>query len=218
MDARRTICVGDVHGCYQELMMLLKKVGYSQEQDQLIFVGDLVNRGPESLKVLEFVRKENAQVVMGNHEYGFLLFLDQGKFSDSGFETLRLDMGPDLEDWTNWIRKWPLWLEWQKYLVVHAGLVPGQAPAETKPNILMNIRTWDGAGDCLDHPDHPPWFRLYRGISTVIYGHWAKRGLELRERTIGLDSGCVYGNRLSALILPERKIIQVNALKKYVRY
>jgi len=98
---------------------------------------------------------------------------------------------------------------------VHAGLAPGLGIAGQDPHILMSIRTWDGKGDRLNSADDPPWYSFYKGQKPVIYGHWAAAGLTVRRHTIGLDSGCVYGNQLTAYVLETGEIIQVQAKKVY---
>ena len=80
----------------------------------------------------------------------------------------------------------------------------------------MNIRTWDGKGEDVNNKSHPPWHSFYKKKKLVIYGHWAEQGLREGKNTIGLDSGCVYGGKLSGVFLPERRIEQTPALKNYV--
>ena len=82
----------------------------------------------------------------------------------------------------------------------------------------MNIRTWDEKGEDIKSDFNPAWYSYYKNKKTVIYGHWANQGLNVRENTIGLDTGCVYGYKLSGVLFPERKILQVSALKTYYPY
>ena len=102
------------------------------------------------------------------------------------------------------------YVEDEDFLVVH-GLKPGFHPSQTGARILTKIRTWDGLGEELKDMDNPAWHDFYQDEKVVIYGHWAYQGLHLTKNTIGLDSGCVYGNQLSGVMLPEREIIQVQA-------
>ena len=99
--------------------------------------------------------------------------------------------------------------------MVHAGLQPKHHPKDTHPRILTTIRTYDGKGNSLNNPYDPPWFDLYKEEKLVVFGHWSKLGLIQKSNVIGLDSGCVYGNALSAVILPERRIVQIQARKAY---
>ncbi len=216
---QRTIIIGDVHGCFDELQALLKKVNYVNKEDRLIFVGDLINRGEKSLEVLRFVKNSNSLVVAGNHELAFLDFLNNNyhdyKYKNC-FSELFKKMGDEASFWKDWIKKLPLYIEEEDFIIVHAGVAPNKHPKELSNRILTKIRTWDGIGDNLNNPDDTPWYYYYKGEKLIIYGHWATDGLRVRKNTIGLDSGCVWGGQLSALILPERRVEQVNALKAYV--
>lgn len=213
---QRTIIVGDVHGCLKELHNLLKKVNYKKNKDRLIFVGDLINRGPYSLEVLEFVENIRAETVRGNHEHFFLEYIRTGNYGLECFLKLKHQMGTKFKFWVEWLNQVPLFIEEENFLVVHGGLIPGKHPSQTSPSILTLIRTWDGInGEDLNNFLHPPWFELYKNPKLVVFGHWAKKGLVIRDNAIGLDTGCVYGKYLTAVILPERKILQVPSQSVY---
>lgn len=209
---RRTIVVGDVHGCLQELKELLKACQFQNETDELVFVGDLIGKGPDSLEVLKFIKALNARAVIGNHELSFLAH-QKVPSQRPDWTALSREMGEELEAWVSYIQSWPSYIEEESFLVVHAGLCPGRAPDKTPLEILATIRTWDGEGKNLNNSQDPAWHELYSGQKLVVYGHWAMQGLLEKPNSIGLDSGCVYGGKLSALILPDKKIIQVPSLQ-----
>ncbi|MBF0279273.1 MAG: metallophosphoesterase [SAR324 cluster bacterium] len=215
MKNQRVIFIGDVHGCFEELQTLLSKLNFIPGEDRLIFVGDLVNKGPFSLEVLELVFSLHAEVVIGNHERGFLQYLADGSYASAGFAELKRQLGKRLEFWRDWLNQLPTFIEDENFLVVHAGLVPNQHPANTKASILTTIRTWDGEGINLNNSSDPPWYELYHGPKPVIFGHWAKKEIILRNNAIGLDTGCVYGNKLTAAIFPGPVICQVSAKQVY---
>lgn len=218
MSNQRTIIVGDVHGCIDELHWLLKKCQYRRGADLLVFVGDVLHKGPNSVAVLELIKKENARVTLGNHELKFLENF-KGKSKPSPSMQIVFDqMGEKTAEYSEWISTWPTFIEEEDFLVVHAGLVPGKHPSKTDKRILANIRTWDGEGVDLNNENDPAWHELYKGKKLVVYGHWARAGLTVKEKTIGLDSGCVYGEKLSAVILPQRQIVQVDAARTYFSY
>ena len=213
---RRQIIIGDVHGCLHELEKLLAKLEFHEEKDELFFVGDLINKGPNSLGVLELARNLNAACVIGNHELNFLDHLAIPSKRRPGFDQLQKEMGTSLSQWVAWIKRWPSYIERDDFLVVHAGLAPGKHPSKTSTHILANIRTWDGTGANMNNKADPPWFDLYTHQKTVVYGHWALMGLHVRKNTIGLDTGCVYGKKLTAVILPSKEIVSVDADRTYV--
>lgn len=215
MPQKRSVIIGDVHGCLDELQELLKKINFHSSSHQLVFVGDLINKGPYSVEVLELVLKLQASVVLGNHEAKFLSYLENPNPEKPGFEAIIDSMGSKVSFWKNWLKRLPYFYETPDFLVVHAGLAPGKHPSQTDPRILTTIRTWDGSGRNLDDPTQPDWFQFYDGKKLVVFGHWAKRGLIVKDNVIGLDTGCVYGRKLSAVVLPERQIVQVDAKENY---
>lgn len=188
----RTLIVGDVHGCIRELDLLLAKVCYTPG-DRLIFLGDLINKGPASLAVLQRVKELGAEVILGNHELALLLEIEQGakpKFP---------------REYIEWMRSWPSYIDTKDFLVVHGGLIPDEDFRASDPRDITRIRLWQ----------EKPWFELYTGKKLVVFGHWAAMGLVWRDNAIGLDTGCVYGKQLSCLELPGRKLTQVDALEQY---
>lgn len=213
----RTIIIGDVHGCAHELQELLKKCDYIHKQDRLILVGDLINKGPHNLEVLELCEKLGAESVLGNHETAFIRYNDMKRQDSPKWEKIKAQLGSKLEHYLHYLKRLPLYIVDPEFIVVHAGLSPIHRINETPVRILTTIRTWDGIGQDLNEASDPAWYDLYKEDKLVIYGHWASRGLNVRKNTIGLDSGCVYGEYLSAVILPERKIVQVKAQRVYTQ-
>lgn len=213
---KRTLVIGDVHGCAKELKQLLKKVKADPKQDRIVFIGDIINKGPSSRGVWEIFREMNAVSLMGNHELS-LLELVEGKFHKHSkyFDLLRKEFGSLFDEFVADVHQFPLWLEDHDLMMVHAGLVPGLHPDQTDPWHLVTIRTWDGEGHDLKNEANPKWFDLYQGGELVVFGHWAALGGVDRPKVIGLDTGCVYGGKLSCLIMPERKIVSVSAKKSY---
>jgi calcineurin-like phosphoesterase family protein len=189
--------VGDVQGCHQELLDLLSAAGFDRARHQLAFVGDLVNRGPESKKVLELARDHHALIVRGNHEDGLL----RGHTSPT-MDQVRASLD---DDWLAWIRSWPLWVRRDGFLLVHGGIPPGVAPEDARPLQLLNLRLVDDR----------PWFDFWRGPETVIFGHWATRGKVDLPLAKGLDTGCVYGRELTGLWWPTLEWVSVPARRMW---
>lgn len=200
----RTVIVGDVHGCAWELEALLDRLSFSSG-DRLVFVGDLVARGPSSLGVLDIARRTGAVIVRGNHEQKLLDWRDH----DAELGRMHLEVARSLRD-VDWrlLETSPLWLDLPEHgaRVVHAGVLP-RVPIEHQPkHVLLTLRTIDRRG----HPagrSGALWGESYQGPPHIVFGHNATPGLQMHAWATGLDTGCVYGGRLTALVLaPGEKI------------
>jgi hypothetical protein len=215
---KRTLIIGDVHGCDKELKKLLKEVQADPSQDRILFIGDLINKGPSSRGVWELYREFQGTALLGNHEMSLLMLADGKLHKHSKYlDALHKDFGSSFDEFVADVHGWPLWLEDHDLMLVHAGLVPGLHPDQTDPWHLVTIRTWDGEGSDLKNEKNPPWFDLYEGDDLVVFGHWAALGGLDRPKVIGLDTGCVYGGELTCLILPERRFVRVKARKAYAK-
>jgi hypothetical protein len=201
----RTIIVGDVHGCRGELEALLERVAFGSG-DRLIFVGDLVARGPDSLGVLDVARRTGAVIVRGNHEQKLLDWRAAVRDLGAARALLACPIGRLHRDLSRALRPvdWrlletsPLFIDLPEHgaRVVHAGVTPGVAIDAQAPATLMRIRTVPrGKGA------HVLWGEVYAGPPQVVFGHNAAPGLQLHPWATGLDTGCVYGGRLTALVL-----------------
>jgi diadenosine tetraphosphatase ApaH/serine/threonine PP2A family protein phosphatase len=207
----RTIVIGDVHGCYDELQDLLRAVDASAA-DRLISVGDLICKGPDSRAVLDWAMKtRNLEVVLGNHELRFLSCWRRREIPNEkpyDLATFR-QLEDGFERRMRFIDGWPLFIEAEDFVVVHAGFDPLQPLAEQSAWQLSNVRR-------LSRTD-TPWYEEYNSSRVAVFGHWAKPEPLVRRNAVGLDTGCVYGGLLSALILPERRIVSVQARRIYRR-
>ncbi len=212
---KRQIIIGDVHGCYEELMELVDKVNFNAQTDELIFLGDLINKGPSSVKVLEFVKNGGHKSILGNHELGFLKALDYAQYMTGGFLKLAEELKGELSEYQKWLAQLPLYIEDDLFIAIHGGLEPGVPLNMQRAQVATRIRTWDGIGDDLNNPANPAWYELYKEDKLVVFGHWAAKGLIRRENAIGLDTGCVWGGELSCLILPEKKVQSIKAKRVY---
>lgn len=199
----RRIFVGDIQGCLEPLQRLLEVCAFRPGVDGLHPAGDLVRKGPDSNGVVALLRELGAEPVLGNHD---LRWLDEGSGDPAARE---------------WLRGQPFTRVWHDVILVHAGLhprwtIPDLASlAGADADFAVTVRYCDAEGHRpkKDAPRPPapflPWDAYYRGRRRVVFGHWARRGLVCRERVIGLDTGCVYGGRLSAWIAEEERIVQV---------
>jgi bis(5'-nucleosyl)-tetraphosphatase (symmetrical) len=192
--------VGDVQGCAVELQDLLRAAGFDRGRHRLALCGDLVNRGPDSAVVLQLARDLDALSVIGNHEVALL----EGRPTPTLGE-VRRQLGSALDEWLAWIASWPLFVAGDGYILVHAGIAPGKRPEQCTREELTELRTVDGQ----------PWFDFWRGPETVIFGHWAQRGRVNLALCKGLDTGCVYGGRLTGLWWPRLEWVSVPARRRY---
>jgi hypothetical protein len=167
------------------------------------------------------LRKLGAESVRGNHDQAVLRWQDpamRAAAPDRGPHHLRLARELSEEDWAV-LQSLPLWLRLPELnvLVVHGGVVPGVPLEQQDPELLMNMRTLrpDGTGSRRPE-DGVLWGSRWPGPERVIFGHHATAGLQVHPHALGLDSGCVYGHGLTAVILPEDRIVTVPSRKAYV--
>lgn len=222
MSGERRLFVGDLHGCRAELEALLTRFGFREGKDRLFSVGDVVGKGPDVPGTLQVLKDRGAEVVKGNHEISLLKASHHDKGGSKGQGYLEA-LGDRAEDWVAWVESWPYWLDQGDILLVHGGLEPGKSRIEEMdPRILTRIRTWDGAGAHLNRPGQdPPWYDCIdiAGIGkTVVFGHWAERGLVDLPRLKGLDTGCVYGGKLTGWCPEEDRFLQVPAVRAYAAF
>ena len=217
---RRTLIVGDVHGCREELEDLLEESGW-EEDDQLVLVGDLVAKGPDSLGVIRLMRELGGLAVRGNHDQHCLKWWDAKCAGDDlpDLKPAHQRVADELEDedW-EWLAALPLWLELPEHdtLVVHAGLLPDLPLEDQDPYDLMNMRSiLDDGTPSRSYEEGTPWPSVWPGPRLVAFGHDAVRGLQNRSHSVGLDTGCVYGGWLTGLWLPRRDLVSVPARATY---
>jgi diadenosine tetraphosphatase ApaH/serine/threonine PP2A family protein phosphatase len=216
---QRTFVIGDVHGCAQELEDLLAACAHSGG-DRVLMVGDLVAKGPDSPGVLALLRRIGASAVRGNHDQAVLRWHDavvQGVAPARGPHHLKVARQLSAEDWDQ-LARLPLYLRVPEHalVVVHAGLVPGVALEAQSPDLLMNMRTLRPDGTASRRPeDGELWGARWPGPELVVFGHHATAGLQRHPHAIGIDTGCVYGGKLTAYVLPDDRFVSVPARKVY---
>lgn len=207
---KRTIVIGDVHGCREELDDLLKAVSID-DTDSIVFVGDLVARGPDSLGVLDRVYDLGAVSVIGNHERRLLEIREAERKGGKGVKLSsayrRLVDELRARDWA-YLESMPYSLAFPQHgiTIVHAGVMPGLALERQDPWVLTHIRSLDRDRKPSSALGERSWAERYSGPH-IVFGHSAQRGVQLHEDATGLDSGCVYGKRLTALVLQENEIV-----------
>ena len=211
----RTIVVGDIHGCFDELVDLMKAVDL-QADDRIIAVGDLIVKGPKSLQVLElFSQDQRFSSVIGNHDRKLRQRLrgESVRLSKEQRATLK-ELELHHHRYFQFLRALPYVINLGAHLVIHAGLRPGVPLRRQMAADLTEIRTM---GPNPSRRRGIRWYDVYRGPKTVLFGHWPSRRPRQARYAIGLDTGCVYGGRLTAFIIDTQQFISVPAHESYVR-
>lgn len=207
----RTIIVGDVHGCAGELDDLLHALVYRPGHDRLVLVGDLVARGPDSLGVVERFAEYEAEGVRGNHDEKVLQWWrvsrrDGRKEADRAVrlsERHRAVVESLKRRHFERLDALPLRLKLPEHgvTVIHAGVDPARGVEESDEETLLMARSVDEEGKVTRKLTGVPWASRWRGPEHLVFGHDARRNLQLEPFATGLDTGCVYGRQLSALVL-----------------
>lgn len=227
--------IGDVHGCFEELVMLLTKLGYTINEQTVtpptgrkaIFLGDLVDRGPKIPQVLKLVMgmvaNETALCIPGNHDVKLLRKL-QGKHVQithglaESLEQLDAESAQFKADVATFIDSLisHYVLDNGRLVVAHAGMkenMAGRASGAVREFALYGETT--GETDEFGLPVRYNWAAEYRGAAQIVYGHTPVPEPEWLNRTINIDTGCVFGGALTALRYPENELVSVAALATY---
>ncbi|MFJ5262061.1 polynucleotide kinase-phosphatase [Streptomyces sp. NPDC088387] len=219
--------IGDVHGCASELESLLGALGYADgvhpDGRTAVFVGDLVDRGPDSpgvlRRVMAMVKSGNALCVPGNHEnkYGRYLKGRNVQHTHGLAETIEQMAGED-EEFHKEVREFidglvsHYVLDGGRLVVCHAGL-PEKYHGRTSGRVRSHALYGDTTGETDEFglPVRYPWAEDYRGRAAVVYGHTPVPDATWLNNTICLDTGAVFGGKLTALRWPERELVDVAA-------
>jgi len=230
---QKALIIGDIHGCYDEMIALIKNSGIDTSKDIVVTVGDIVDRGDKAFEVVKyFSENKNAYCILGNHE----------------IKHIKKDFTFNKEDYSGWIQRQeledneyseiikyfktlPIYLyiitEKSKYLIVHAGITKDINIVEIPQyindfnNISNEIKTIVGTGSRGRYgfkEGEEQWYdTIPKKDYTIVYGHRALDNIirGKRENVFGLDTNCCTGNNLSGLLLPEEKIIEVKSNKNY---
>ena len=240
---RGILVIGDVHGCYDELLLLHEKAVVEHNEGRafghVILVGDLCNKGPQSVPVLRHVRlSHNWWSVRGNHDDGALRAAlgDAQQQSKSKYQWIFDDGLSDAD--VEFLAELPYTIRIPKEmlnnddgrrqrvdtLIVHAGLIPGldleEQSIETMITVREVVEEVDGSyryyrKDNSHNDDKHPWASVWTGPEKVFFGHDARRGLQQYAWAVGLDTGVCYGKKLTGVVLlPNHlpQLVQVEAL------
>lgn len=226
--------IGDVHGCIEELQELIFKLGYEQKHGKyfppsnrkLVFLGDITDRGPNSMAVIELVyqlvaEQKIAYYIPGNHcNKLYRYFLGNNVQQKHGLETtvaewqcLQQQRQSNIKEKFMFLYDTaPLYLHFkeEQLIIAHAGIkesLIGTTASRVQSFVLYGDTT--GKTDQQGRPIRRDWAKEYQGKAWVIYGHTPVLEPRIVHRTINIDTGCVFGNKLTALQFPEQTFVSV---------
>jgi Calcineurin-like phosphoesterase len=203
---RRTLFIGDVHSCADELSELVDRAALTAS-DRVCFTGDLLSRGPKPHEVLALFRKLGARAAVGNHEQRLLaahraLSLgEKGPRLSPSHQAIVSELSGD--DWAL-LAELPLLVEVPEHgvVVAHAGIDARAPLTEQDEWVVTHIRSIDASGGPSEKWG-TLWATRYDGPEHIVFGHNAKKTPQVHAFATGLDTGCVYGGRLTGMLLPE---------------
>jgi serine/threonine protein phosphatase 1 len=211
-DKSKIFAVGDIHGCYEKLVSLIDRLPFDRHSDMLIFIGDYINRGPQSREVIDYLLKleqqcENVLFLKGNHEHALLQYA-QTKDQEYLWLLRSMDVEPTLKSYSSadfktlsdlsflptghrdFINGLLPYYRTGEYLFIHAGVIPGEDPEGCSLDRLLTVR--DPFLEC--EPE--------QGL-TVVFGHTPFEMPFVAPGRIGIDTGAAHGNMLTAVMLPD---------------
>jgi serine/threonine protein phosphatase 1 len=215
MNKDRIFIIGDIHGCLDMLNRLMDQIDWQPDKDRIIFLGDYIDRGRDPKGVVDYILAlskcfANVECLIGNHETNFLRYLsgeDRGLFlMNGGWCTVESYQGSELKelsalvppDHMGFYESLKTYIELEDYYIVHAGFRPHVALEDQTLEDMVWIR------DAFIYSD-------YDFGKKVIFGHTPFSEPLIMENKIGLDTGAVFGNRLTCLELPEMRFHSVEA-------
>lgn len=214
-----TLIIGDIHGCYTELLALLDKAGLG-DTDEIIALGDIIDRGPDSPKILDFFHtRPHTRSLMGNHERKHIRS-HRGELHPAESQIItRLQLqeaGQDYDSAVAFISTFPYYLQLPQALLVHGYYEPGVPLTQQRQIVLAGTM---GGDHYLSERYPRPWYELYDGDRPLIIGHHNYTGSDqpfiYRDRVFGLDTDCVYGRALTGLLLPDFRFLSVPSPRHY---
>lgn len=207
----KLIIYGDVHGCYDEFTELRQKIN-PKKNDTEVCVGDIVTRGKHSIKTLRYIQEHNIQSVLGNHEDKIIRYLEHEKSKSKNPIILDKDEQNIVKDLNSkdidFLMNLPLFIKVKNITILHGGIHNSydlNNLSKKEKSKILRIRHLDKNYNFItfgkEKDDSIFWADVYDGNQGfVVYGHQWFQEVKLNKFSVGIDTGCVYGNKLSAII------------------
>jgi bis(5'-nucleosyl)-tetraphosphatase (symmetrical) len=217
---KRVIIYGDLHGCFDEFIALRKKIEPSSD-DREIVIGDILDRGAKSNELFRYIREQNIESVLGNHEYKYLRFKKHHENFLKTTKKIPMTLTQEQQkifnsfnkEDLNFLEQLPFFIKIENLVVLHAGIL-NKIDLETANRKDLEYLLWirylkeDNVPLSLGSEDSSSlyWSELYNGKEgVIIYGHEPFKEVRVDRYSLGIDTGCVYGNRLTATIINNTK-------------
>lgn len=212
----KTLVIGDIHGCYTEMLDLLERAAITSS-DQIIALGDMVDRGPDSHDVVRFFQSNpQARALLGNHErkhiHGFHGAMDPA----TSQEIVRGQLAETYPETVAFFKTLPVFMDLPEAALAHGIILPG-VPLEKQPETVL---VGSISGERYMKRNYArPWYELYDGPKPAVAGHrdYSKEGRPTvyGDRVFLIDTGCCYGRYLTGLLLPDFRLISVKSRRNY---
>ncbi|MBP7101360.1 MAG: hypothetical protein KBA67_07515 [Leptotrichiaceae bacterium] len=212
----KLIIYGDIHGCYDEFLFLRNKIN-PKKDDIEVCVGDIITKGKNSIKTLEFIIENNIQSVLGNHEDKLLRYLNHQKQNKKNPIILANDEQNIINNLTKkhiqFLENLSLFLKFENITILHGGLqndISLNDLSKKDKQKILRLRYLDENYEYLTYGKEDErstfWADIYDGKQGfIVYGHQWFKEVNKNNFAIGIDTGCVYGNKLSAIVFPDIK-------------
>ncbi|MBL0687029.1 MAG: hypothetical protein JJV95_06985 [Sulfurospirillum sp.] len=210
----RLIIYGDVHGCYNELKKLRKKIDPKKNSIE-VCVGDIITKGEDSIKVLDYLIKHNIKSVLGNHEDRLLQHLNHKKSNKKNPISLNKNEQDIIDNLSSkhikYLKKLPIYLKYKNIVILHGGILNNMNLKKLTKHNIKKILT-------LKHLNKKSlfWADKYNGNQGfIVYGHQRLEKIKKGKYSLGIDTGCVNGNKLTAAIFknPSVKTYRIKSIK-----
>ena len=215
----RLITYGDIHGCYKEFVSLREKIN-PLKADIEVCVGDVITRGKDSIKTLRYIQENNIKSVVGNHENKIIRYLRHEKLGVESPIELDEDEKKIVSELNagdiDFINNMPLFIKFGKITVLHAGVQNHfnlESLSKKEESKVLRLRYITNSGKFIPFGEEDInsvfWSEAYDGKQGfIVYGHQTFKDARVDKHSLGIDTGCVYGNKLSAVVFPDLRNIE----------